>query len=85
MSSEYAGIELSRSREANDMLSTNMGVEIAAITTQIAVVYPVRKRWPKMRWLHDALVDLGHDVRHVQTLAELEQADSDCEKMLKFF
>lgn len=49
---------------------------------KIAVVYPIRPRWPKFAWVHQALGQMGYTVTHVRNSAELEAADKECDLIL---
>lgn len=49
---------------------------------RVALVYTERTRWPKFRWVHDALERLGHPVRAVRTANELREADAWAELVI---
>ena len=56
----------------------------------VALVYPERPAWPKMRWVKDAIDSLGHRTRHVNTqgrnataiLEDVAAADAECDLIL---
>lgn len=51
---------------------------------RIALVYEPRPQtWPKFQWVHDGLLNLGHDIFHVpQDFGALEHADKTCDLVL---
>jgi len=49
---------------------------------RIAVVYPDRPRWPKMRWVACALRRLGHEVTRVDTVEKLAAADRESDLVI---
>lgn len=51
--------------------------------TRVCVVYQPRRRWPKFRWVHEALSRTPNvEVVHARTLAEVRDADATCDVLL---
>ncbi|HTI50344.1 MAG TPA: glycosyltransferase [Planctomycetaceae bacterium] len=48
----------------------------------VGIIFPETPEWPKMRWVHDALVSLGHEVSHAPGAQGFPDLSQRCDVLI---